>query len=69
MVNIDHRDGSKNAPVLKTLASYRREKAQINFGQFLAIEEAGGEGWVHVGSPIHVKTNALEASLMTSSPS
>ena len=63
MVNIDHRDGNKNAPVLKTLASYRRDKAQIYFGQFLAIEEAGSDGWVHVGSSVVVKTNSLETLL------
>lgn len=49
------------APVLKTLASYRREKSNIYFGQFLAFDDvyglksaAAGDGWLRTG--MRVKT-------------
>ena len=47
------------APVLKTLASYRRDKSNIYFGQFLAFDDAaataaaGGEPlWLRTGMPV-----------------
>jgi molybdenum cofactor sulfurtransferase len=57
MVNIDHRDGS-NKEVLTTLATYRRDKSNIYFGQFLSIEEFGemDAGWLQVGSVVRPRT-------------
>lgn len=66
MVNVDHRaakDGGGDettamAPVLKTLASYRRDKSNIYFGQFLAFDGLVGghhEGWLRTGAVVHAR--------------
>lgn len=39
MINIDPETGDTSGVALKVLATYRRERASIIFGQFLASEE------------------------------
>eukprot|EP00624_Nannochloropsis_granulata_P003235 evm.model.NODE_2639_length_36550_cov_21.569138.7 len=46
------------APVLKTLASYRRENSNIYFGQFLAFDDLVGghnEGWLRIGAVVQTR--------------
>ena len=46
------------APVLKMLASYRRDKSSIYFGQFLAFEDLVGghhEGWLRTGAIVQAR--------------
>jgi len=51
-------DPAHLAPVLKTLASYRRENSNIYFGQFLAFDDLVGghnEGWLRVGAIVQTR--------------
>lgn len=63
------------APVLKTLASYRRDKANIYFGQFLvfADDDDGGSGggvgqqpagmaWLRTGMEVRARRRSDEAA-------
>lgn len=62
------------APVLKTLASYRREKANIYFGQFLVFADEEGRGhdgggggmggvaaWLRTGMHVRARRRSDEA--------
>lgn len=91
MVNIDHQQRGKKgegegegkdgaaivAPVLKTLASYRRERADIYFGQFLVFADdheeeeeedshagggvGGGLAWLRTGMRVRARRRSEEA--------
>ncbi len=65
------------APVLKTLASYRRDKANIYFGQFLvfADDDDGGDGseyaqatWLRTGMRVRARRRSEEAAAVTEPP-
>lgn len=53
------------APVLKMLASYRREKANIYFGQFLAFDDLVGrgfQGWLRTGAVVQAQRRSGEGA-------
>lgn len=72
MINIDPETGDTSGVALKVLATYRRERANIIFGQFLASEEetipplgirkgsGGGDGWCGNGGGLGWKAWVYE---------
>jgi uncharacterized protein YcbX len=55
MININQKTGTFNREPLQALSTYRRERANIYFGQFLTAKQPTSTQWLQVDDPIRIE--------------